>query len=115
MMVQIMTSKVKVSMFPCENTSLIEAAKNDNGDYELRITSSCQKAVRFMEGLGPLTILDLTDTASSKVFRNFIDSDMSANCLLLPGVMTAAWVEAGMIARSMVKKNMLLSIEFVDE
>jgi hypothetical protein len=110
-----MTSKVKVNMFPCENTSLIEVSKNDDGDFELKITSTCQKAVRFVEGLGPLTIFDLTDKANSKVFRNFIDSEMSANCLLLPGVMTAAWVEAGMIARSMTRKKIPLNIEFVDE
>jgi hypothetical protein len=115
MVVQIMTSRVKVNMFPCGNTSLIEATRNNDGDFELKITSSCQKAVKFVEDLGPLTLFDLTDKSSSKVFRNFIDSDMSANCLLLPGVLTVAWVEAGMIARSMVKKKIPLSIELVDD
>ncbi len=115
MMVPVMTSKVKVNMFPCENTSLIEASRNDDGDFELKITSTCQKALRFVEGLGPLNLFDLTDKRSSKVFRNFIDSDMSANCLLLPGVMTALWVEAGMIARSMAKKRVPINIEFIDD
>lgn len=115
LVVPVMTSKVKVNMFPCENTSLIEVNKNDDGDFELKITSTCQKAVEFVEGLGPLTLFDLTDKRSSKVFRNFIDSEMSANCLLLPGVMTAAWVEAGLIARSMTRKNIPLNIEFVDD
>lgn len=114
-MVPFMTSKVKVNMFPCENTSLIEASRNDDGDFELKITSTCQKAVRFVEGLGPLNLFDLTDKRSSKVFRNFIDSEMSANCLLLPGVMTALWVEAGMIARSMAKKRVPINIEFIDD
>ena len=114
-MVPSMTSKVKVNMFPCENTSLIEVSKNEDGDYDLKITSTCHKAVKFVEGLGPLTLMDLTDKRSSKVFRNFIDSEMSANCLLLPGVMTAAWVEAGMIARSMTRKKIPLNIEFIDD
>ncbi len=109
-----MTSKVRVKMFPCENTSEIEVSTNEDGEYVVRATSTCPKAVKFVEGLGPLTLTDLSDKMESKVFRNFMASDMSANCLLLPGVMTAAWVEAGMIARSMARKGIPLCIEFVE-
>lgn len=110
-----MTSKVKINMFPCENTSLIEVNRNDDGDFEVKVESTCAKAVRFVESLGPLTLIDLTDKQHSQVFLKFMSSEMSANCLLLPGVMTAAWIEAGMIARSMTRKNKQMSIEFVND
>jgi hypothetical protein len=109
-----MTSKVRVNMFPCDNTSEIVVNMNELGDYIVTVTSTCEKAARFVEGLGPLSLADLTDKNESKIFRDFIASDMSANCLLLPGIMTAAWVEAGMIARSQTKKGKSLNIEFID-
>ena len=109
-----MTSKVRVNMFPCENKTEIEVQSTDNGDYVVKVYSPCMKAKKFIEGLGPLSLTDLTDKKESKIFKDFISSDISANCLVLSGVVTAAWVEARMIARSMAKKGMPLSIEFVE-
>jgi hypothetical protein len=110
-----MTSKVRVNMFPCENRSEIAVRAEEDGSYSVHVTSTCQKAVRFVEGLGPLSLLDLTDKRESKVFRDFAASDMSANCLILSGVITAAWVEAGMIARSNARKGIPLCVEFIDK
>ena len=87
----------------------------EDGNYVVNVTSTCAKAQKFIEGLGPITLIDLTDKKESKIFRDFITSDMSANCLILPGVLTAAWVEAGLIARSMAKKGIPLSIEFIEK
>jgi hypothetical protein len=109
-----MTSRVRVNMFPCENKSVIEVQSMEDGNYVVKTTSTCKKAEKFVEGLGPLSLTDLTDKKESKIFRDFISSDMSANCLVLSGVLTAAWVEAGMIARSMTRKGVPLSIEFVE-
>jgi hypothetical protein len=109
-----MTSKIRVNMFPCENKSVIEVHSAEDGNYIAKATSTCKKAEKFVEGLGPLSLTDLTDKRDSKVFRDFIASDMSANCLVLSGLLTAAWVEAGMIARSNARKGIPLSIEFVE-
>jgi len=49
------------------------------------------------------------------MFKDFSVSDMNASCLALPGVLTAAWVEAGMIARSDAGKGIMLSIELLEE
>jgi hypothetical protein len=109
-----MTSRVRVNMFPCGNKSEIEVNATVDGGFLVGVTSTCKKAEKFVEGLGPLSMVDLTDKKESKVFRDFIASDMSANCLVLSGVVTAAWVEAGMIAKSMAKKGVPLSIEFLE-
>lgn len=102
-------------MFPCDNKSEIEVSTTEGGDYAVKVTSTCSKAVKFVEGLGNLSLTDLTDKKESKIFRNFTESDMSANCLVLSGVLTASWVEAGMIARSMARKGIPLSIEFIGD
>lgn len=109
-----MTSKVRVNMFPCKNTSEIEVSMTDDGDFIVKVNSSCKKVAKFVEGLGPLSMGDLTDKKESKVFRNFVDSDMSANCLTLSGVLTAAWLEAGMIAKSYAKMGVPLNIELIE-
>ncbi len=102
-------------MFPCDNRSNIEVSMTDDGDFEVKVTSTCPKVERFVNGLNPLSMTDLTDKTESKVFREFVISDMSANCLTPSAVLTAAWVEAGMIARSNTKKGIPLSIEFVND
>lgn len=85
------------------------------GEFVVKATGTCPKALKFVDGLGPLSITDLTDKGESKIFRDFIASDMSANCLVLSGVLSAAWVEAGMIARSMTKKGVPLTIDFKND
>lgn len=102
-------------MFPCKNTSEIEVNTTDDGDYTVKVNSSCKKVTKFVDGLGPLSMTDLTDKKESKVFRDFINSDMSANCLTLSGVITAAWMEAGMIARSYAKLGVPLNIELIGD
>ncbi len=102
-------------MFPCDNKSNIEVRMTDDGDFEVKATSTCSKAERFLNSLSPLSMTDLTDKAESRVFQVFIRSDMSANCLAPSAVLTAAWAEAGMIARSNTRKGIPLSIEFVND
>ena len=109
-----MTSKVRVNMFPCDNRTEIEARSTDDGSYTVKATSTCEKAERFINGLGPLSLIDLIDKQESKIFREFIVSEMSANCLVLSGVITATWVEAGMIARTLTKKGISPNIELVE-
>lgn len=53
-----------------------------------------------MKGLRVLCMDDLTNKREGRIFKEFLASDMSCNCLVLPGVITAAWVEAGLIALS---------------
>lgn len=110
-----MTSKVRVSMFPCDNKTTITVETREDGDYSIDATSTCSKAERFVKGLGTLTMEDLTNKREGRIFREFLASDMSCNCLVLSGVITAAWVEAGLIARSNARKGVPLTIEFVND
>lgn len=58
---------------------------------------------------------DLTDKKDGKIFRDFANYDMSADCPNPSGVITTTWVEAGMIAHSYVKSRTPLCLELVDE
>lgn len=110
-----MTSKVRVSMFPCENASVISVTSDGEGGFSLEVSTTCPKVRRYIERLGELSIDDLTNKREGKIYREFLASDMSCNCLVASGVITAAWVEAGMIAGSNARKGVPLSIEFVND
>lgn len=107
-------SEVNVNMFPCENRTEIEVRTTEASDYIARAINTCKKAEQYVNGLGPLSLTALANKKESKIFRDFIDSEMNDNYLVLSGVSTAAWVKAGMIAQSIAKKGVLLGIEFVE-
>ena len=91
----LMTTRVRVRMSSCGNTSDISVSGTMDGRFVVRMEdTTCEKARGFVGGLGYLTPDDLIDKKRSRVFCNFLDSDMSANCLVPSGVVTAAWAEA---------------------
>ncbi len=108
-----MVSKVKIKMNICENATVVGASIAEDGTFKLTVSSPCEKAVKYVEGLGQLTLSDLLDKTSSKVFSHFLLSPMSANCLLPAGVLSAAWLEAGLIAPSAARNSAPNGIEFV--
>jgi hypothetical protein len=108
-----MTSKVKVNMKLCAKTSIVEVVQTPEGTYKVQVTTSCDNVKEFASGLEELTLTDLTDKQNSKVFDRMRVTKMSANCLVPAGILSAAWLEAGMIAKSNAKKNKENSVEFV--
>ena len=108
-----MTSKVKVNMNLCGKTSIVEVTQTPEGTYKVQVTTACDNVKEFASGLEELTITDLIDKRNSKVFDRMRVTKMSANCLVPAGILSAAWLEAGMIAQSNAKKNKENSVEFV--
>ncbi|OPY32583.1 MAG: hypothetical protein A4E32_01165 [Methanomassiliicoccales archaeon PtaU1.Bin124] len=109
-----MTAKVKVNMRLCGKTHLITVDSTDEGNYRVNIETDCANVREFSEGLNDLSMSDLTDKLSSKVVSRYQNCRMSANCLAPAGVLSAAWVEAGMIARSNAKRNKCNDVEFLE-
>jgi hypothetical protein len=95
-----MVSKIKVEMRVCEKTTEVEATDNGDGTYSIKVDSPCPNVQEFASTLEVLTMDDLIDKANSKVFDRMRVTKMSANCLVPAGILSAAWVEAGLIARS---------------
>ncbi len=108
-----MTSKVKVNMNLCAKTTIVEVTQTPEGTYKVQVTTPCDNVKEFAQGLEELTLNDLTDKRSSKVFDRMRVTKMSADCLVPAGILTAAWLEAGMIAQSRAKKVKFNSVEFV--
>jgi hypothetical protein len=108
-----MTSKIRVNMRLCDKVSMIMATTNPDGTFDIEVQPTCDNVREFSRGLESLTITDLTDKVNGKVFDRMRHCKMSANCLVPAGMISAGWVEAGMIAASNAKKNKCNEVEFV--
>jgi hypothetical protein len=108
-----MTSKVRVNMRLCDKVSTILATTQEDGTFKMEVQTTCDNVREFSRGLESLTITDLTDKADGRVFDRMRQCKMSANCLVPAGLISAGWVEAGMIAKSNAKKNKCNEVEFV--
>lgn len=108
-----MTAKVKVNMRLCGKTHHITVDRTEDGDFSCKIETDCVNVKEFSQGVERITIMDLTDKRNSKIVNRYCDCRMSANCLVPAGVMSAGWVEAGMITRTCAGRNRSNDVEFV--
>jgi hypothetical protein len=99
----------------CEKVHTITVTTNENGNYDVHIATDCPNVKEFSEGLTDLTMDDLVDKVNSRVINRYRTVKMSANCAVPSGVLSAAWLEAGMIARSRARDKKCNVIEFLTE
>lgn len=109
-----MSSKVRVKSNTCGKTSYIEVTMNDKMEFDVKINSDCQNVCRFATFLPPLTMNDLTDKKNGAVIRTYQEQEMSANCLVPAGILTAAWMEAGMLSKNRFRSVERNCVEFVE-
>lgn len=110
-----MTSRVRVHMNICDKVSTITVETNENGNYDVKIASACANVKEFAEGLTDLTIEDLVDKQNSRIINRYREVKMSANCAVPSGTLSAAWLEAGMIAKSRARDKKSNVIEFLTD
>jgi hypothetical protein len=108
-----MTSKVKVNTKLCGFVSLIEATEKDDGTYDIKVDSPCEKIQKFAKGLENLTLVDIADWPNSVVQRRMLEMKIGASCLVPSGILNAARLEAGLISKSLAEQVKCISIEFV--
>ena len=97
----------------CDRTTTIEVTAAEDGTYNVKVISPCANVMEFAKGLENLTLTDITDKKDGKVINRFREVKMSANCSVPAGLLSAAWLEAGMIAKSRAKDKKGNEIEFV--
>ncbi|WP_019177855.1 DUF6951 family protein [Methanomassiliicoccus luminyensis] len=108
-----MTSKVKVNMRLCGKTHIITVNMREDGDLDCNIETNCANVKEFSEGLEKVSMNDLTDKATSGIVDRYRDCRMSANCLVPAGLISAGWMEVGMISRNNARKNKANDVEFL--
>lgn len=107
-----MTSKVKVNMTICGMTHIIEVSPSDDGNYDVRAETECANVKEFVEMLGKISVVDLTDKMNSRIWECFKRARMSANCLVPAAVVDAGWMELGMLSKNRAASCGSKSIEY---
>jgi hypothetical protein len=97
----------------CGKTHLITVNMLEDGTFSCKIATDCDNVKDFSEGLEKFTMTDLMDQGKSGIVDRYRNCRMSANCLAPAGVISAGWMEAGMISRSNAKKNKANDVEFI--
>ena len=110
-----MASKVKVNMNVCGKHTTIEVSQRNDGDFDVKAETDCDNVREFIDMLGILSLVDLTDKKASKVWECFKNARMSSDCITPAAVMQAAWIEAGLLSKNLALKNHHVSIEYLDK
>ena len=109
-----MTSRVKVKMTVCDREQVISVDRRDDGDFDVKVETRCDHVREFVEMLGTLSIVDLTDKKNSKVWECVKNARMSSTCLTPAAVLTACWLEADLLSKNLAKSRCSISIDYLD-
>lgn len=108
-----MSTSVRVKSNICAKTTKITVSMTPEGEFEVQVKSDCDNIKNYAKGLEKLSMEDLIDKPNSKVIRRYCDISMSTNCLVPSGLLTAAWIEAGLISRSRAKAVGQSVVEYI--
>jgi hypothetical protein len=105
-------AEVTAHMRTCGKKHRIAVTMNAEGNFDVKIESDCPKVALFGENLKYVTMEDITDLENSRLNKREIRLDMSLPCLAPIAVLDAAWIEAGMLSKTLVKRVKENSIDF---
>ncbi len=107
-----MPSTVRVCMRVCDKTCRITAVHGDDA-ISVELESDCSKLQQFGEELAKgVPMDDILDIYSSSIMSPEVRKNVCFECLAVPAVFNACWLEEGMISKGLAKKSGSNSIEF---
>lgn len=110
----VMVTKVKVKMNMCGKEHVVIVDTIGPNNYSVEVQSDCPNVRAFMRKLDRLTMDDLVEKYTSRIFDRMRNSSMSATCLVPHGILSAAWMEAGLWSKNLAKKQERNTIEFLE-
>ncbi|MDR0523236.1 MAG: hypothetical protein LBG62_02285 [Candidatus Methanoplasma sp.] len=99
-----MASTVAVNMRTCGKSHRITVSMRDDGDMDVSIESDCANVREYAKALTRISMSDIMDRRGSRILDPEASAPLSATCLTHSGVMSAAWMEAGMLSKSLCAK-----------
>jgi len=110
-----MTSVFKVDSGRCDKRTTITAETAGPGRILIKISTNCAQVKLFGEALGELGIKDLTKHMMTNPVYVAADRTVGPECLVPCGVISAAWTEAGLVSKNLLKRYGTMSIDYVGE
>jgi hypothetical protein len=109
-----MVSKVKVDVPICSHETIVTARDKGDGNVEIDIESDCPSVAHFARLLHSANMDDLTEWNNNRIFDLASRSGLTTTCLVPTAIMNCAWVELGMISRSLALEKRSLCLHFVE-
>ena len=106
---------VLVRMGSCNMDHRIAVTRNADGTMSIAVDSPCAQVRQYVHDLEKITDADLMDRATSRIFSPDLCKPLTLTCLVPDGVLHAAYLESGMLARSLAFRSDPDSITFIDE
>ena len=103
---------VTAQMRTCGKKHVVTVTMNAEGNFDVKIESDCHKVALFGEKLKYVTMEDIIDFENSRINKREFRGDMSPPCLSPVAVLDAAWLEAGMLSKTLVKRIKENSVDF---
>jgi len=110
-----MMATVKVDMKMCDKVAWVTVKLREDGDLDVKIESNCSDVATYGKHLTKITENDAIDYGASAINKMENRLNLSPHCLVPSAVFDAAWLELGMISKSLVKKVRMSTVEFTDE
>jgi len=95
-------STVNVDMGFCGNTHTVTVSKRADGEFDVIIDTTCGNIRAYNLLLKKMTINDIMGSASP-AFSSDKMKLITPGCLVPSAIMTAAWMEVGMIPQDRIK------------
>ena len=105
---------VKVNATLCDRTHYVRVTMRDDGIMDVDIVSDCEKVKEYGDQLGTLSMADLGNITMSRIMDPRIVEHLTPTCLAPVAVFNAAWLESGLMSRSLALKVAEESIEFIE-
>ena len=107
-----MVNTVIAHMKTCSKTNKVTVSMRDDGDLDVRIVTDCPHVKTYADRLKVISVQDVTNFSGSKVVDPEIRATLSVPCLTPIAVYEAAWLELGMLSKTLVKNVGENSVSF---
>ena len=94
-----------VKMGTCGNVSKIDVVRTEDGKFRVTIESTCQSVKSYAVLINEITMEDIMGVLSNRIMSLSTTKILTPSCLVPSAVMTAAWVEIGMLPLDQVKER----------
>jgi len=106
---------VLVNMPICEKAHKVTVTMREDGDMDVHIISDCIKVQEYGRDLEKLNVMDLGSITMSRIMDPRLVEHLTPTCMAPVAVFNAAWLEAGMISRSLAKQVDASTLEFQED
>jgi Family of unknown function (DUF6951) len=109
-----MPSKVRVDATICDNSTTIVVKDIGGGKVSIDIDTNCPSVAHFAGLLKEADMDDLTDWTNNRILDLASRSGLTTTCLVPTAIFNCAWVELGMISKTLAKGRSPLCLHFVE-